>query len=484
MPKGSSSGKEGGGIGNTVLNWLQPAMAAIPEVQQYPRNANPAESAKYKMFWTIGILMIYLVCSQIPLYGIQKMAGDDPLYWTRVILASNRGTLMELGISPIITAGMIMQLLLGAKVINLNLQNESEKNLFDKTSKLAALLIGLLEAVVYVWSGMYGEIATIGAVNAVLIVVQLTLAAVLVTYLDEILSAGHGMGSAISIFIATNVCEEIIWKSFSPMSYGQEFEGAIVNLFYLLIFKENKLAAIQGAFYRDFGPNINNLMATVFIFLLVIYLQGWQVSIGIHRTGVNNSLQPYNIKLFYTSNMPIILMSALISNVFFVSKMLYKRFGSFFLVRLLGRWKEASMGGQSYPVSGLAYYISPPHSLTNMISDPLHGIIYVLFILGACALFSKTWADISGQSPSNVYKSLRDQGFTGKGGDRVMKTRLYMKIGTASILSGIFVGLLTIVADFLGAIGSGTGILLTVGIIFEMMEQYKEETGSKGIFGR
>lgn len=154
----------------------------IPEVQQYPRNVNPQESLRYKMFWTVGILILYLVCSQIPLYGIQKMAGDDPLYWTRVILASNRGTIMELGISPIITSGMIMQLLLGAKLINLNLQNENEKNTFDKCSKIMALTIGLVEAVVYVWSGMYGEVAVIGAVNCVLIVVQLTLASILVTY--------------------------------------------------------------------------------------------------------------------------------------------------------------------------------------------------------------------------------------------------------------------------------------------------------------
>ena len=153
--------------------------------------------------------------------------------------------------------------------------------------------------------------------------------------------------------------------------------------------------------------------------------------------------------------MPIILMSALISNVFFISKMLYKRFGSFFLVRLLGRWKEASIGGQSYPVSGLAYYISPPQSIGNMLSDPLHGIIYIVFILGACALFSKTWAEISGQSPNSVFKSLKEQGYTGKGGDSVLKKRLQLRITTASLLSGIFVGVLTIVADFLGAIGSG-----------------------------
>ena len=166
-----------------------------------------------------------------------------------------------------------MQLLLGAKLLTLNLQNENEKNIFDKCSKVMALIIGLVEAVVYVWSGMYGDVATIGAINCVLIVIQLTLASILVTYLDEVLSAGHGMGSAISLFIATNVAEEIFWKSFSPMSYGNEFEGAIINFFYLLITKSNKLAAIQGAFYRDYGANINMLLATIFIFMLVIFLQ-------------------------------------------------------------------------------------------------------------------------------------------------------------------------------------------------------------------
>lgn len=332
-------------------------------------------------------------------------------------------------------------------------------------------MIGFIEAVVYVWSGMYGELAVIGAVNAVLIIAQLTFASVLVTMLDEILSNGYGVGSAISLFIATNVCEEILWKTFSPMSLGNEYEGAIINLFYLLISKSNKLAAIQGAFYRDFGPNLNMLLATVFVFLLVNFFQGFQVNIAVHNKNMKGHSAPYAVKLFYTSNMPIILMSALISNVFFLSKTLYKRFGSFFLVRWLGRWKEASIGGQSYPVSGIAYYISPPQSLSNMITDPLHGIIYIVFILGACAIFSKTWTEIGGSSPKEVLKQLKSQNLTAfRGTDDLLYKRLKRHIDIAAPLGGICVGVLTIIADFLGAIGSGTGILLTCNIIFEIFE--------------
>ncbi len=47
----------------------------------------------------------------------------------------------------------------------------------------------------------------------------------------------------------------------------------------------------------------------------------------------------YPIKLFYTSNMPIILQSALVSNLYFISQLLYKRYGGNLLVQMLGRWK-------------------------------------------------------------------------------------------------------------------------------------------------
>jgi len=60
------------------------------------------------MIWTGITLFIYLVCSQIPLYGVIRTKSSDPFYWMRVILASNKGTLMELGITPIVTAGMVI----------------------------------------------------------------------------------------------------------------------------------------------------------------------------------------------------------------------------------------------------------------------------------------------------------------------------------------------------------------------------------------
>lgn len=99
----------------------------------------------------------------------------------------------------------------------------------------------------------------------------------IVILLDELLQKGYGLGSGISLFIATNICENILWKSFSPITIrteqGTEFEGAIIAFFHFLLTKSNKFYALQYAFYRQNAPNLSNLLATVLIVLIVIYFQ-------------------------------------------------------------------------------------------------------------------------------------------------------------------------------------------------------------------
>ena len=102
----------------------------------------------------------------------------------------------------------------------------------------------------------------------------------------------------------------------------------------------------------------------------------------------------YPIKLFYTSNIPIILQSALVSNLYVISQMLSVKFAGNFFVNLLGVWSDAG-GGRAYPVAGLCYYLSPPETLGHILEDPVHAMLYIFFMLGSCAFFSKTWIDVS-----------------------------------------------------------------------------------------
>merc|ERR1711953_84289 len=154
------------------------------------------------------------------------------------------------------------------------------------------------------------------------------------------------------------------------------------------------------------------------------------------------------------------------------------------LVNLLGQWQDTDYGGQSIPVGGLAYYMSPPNSFSDIWEDPIHALFYVVFVLISCALFSKTWIDVSGSSARDVAKQLKDQQMMMQGHrDSDLPKVLNRYIPTAAAFGGACIGALTIVADFLGAIGSGTGILLAVTIIYQYFEiVYKEKEQGNATF--
>lgn len=175
---------------------------------------------------------------------------------------------------------------------------------------------------------------------------QLLCAGLVVLLLDELLQKGYGLGSGISLFIATNICETIVWKSFSPATIntgrGTEFEGAIIALFHLLATRSDKIRGLREAFYRQNLPNLMNLISTVLVFAVVIYFQvgpahvhyivcwlfwshphspqGFRVDLPIKSARNRGQYSTYPIKLFYTSNIPIILQSALVSNLYVISQ--------------------------------------------------------------------------------------------------------------------------------------------------------------------
>jgi protein transport protein SEC61 subunit alpha len=470
-------------MGLKFLEVIKPFCGLIPEVSKPERKIQFRE----KILWTAITLFIFLVCCQIPLFGIMSSDSADPFYWMRVILASNRGTLMELGISPIITSGMIMQLLAGAKIIEVG-DTPKDRALFNGAQKLFGMVITVGQAVVYVMTGMYGEPSEIGAGICLLIMLQLVVAGLIVLLLDELLQKGYGLGSGISLFIATNICETIVWKAFSPATVntgrGTEFEGAVIALFHLLATRNDKIRGLREAFYRQNLPNLMNLMATVLVFAVVIYFQGFRVDLPIKSARYRGQYSSYPIKLFYTSNIPIILQSALVSNLYVISQMLAAKFGGNFFVNLLGVWTEAGGYARAYPVGGLCYYLSPPETFQQVLQDPIHCILYIIFMLGSCAFFSKTWIDVSGSSAKDVAKQLKEQQMVMRGHrEKSMIHELNRYIPTAAAFGGLCIGALSVMADFIGAIGSGTGILLAVTIIYQYFEIFVKEQAEMGGMG-
>lgn len=462
----------------TILNIFKPFLGLLPEMTR-PTKEVPL---RQRAMWTGVALFIFLVCCQVPLYGIKPSKTSDPFYWMRVVLASNKGTLMELGVSPIVTASLIMELLAGIKVIDVDQSNKEARSLFEGTQKIAALGMAFVEAVAYVSSGSYGDVSSIGFFNCSFIVAQLMAATVICILLEELLQKGWGIGSATSLFIATNICESILWKAMSPTTLntgrGTEFEGALVAFAHLLITRSDKVRALKEAFYRPQLPNVINLLSTLLVFTVVIFLQGFRVQLKLRPNQYGE--KTYDIKLFYTSNMPIILQTALISNFKFFSQILHKRFSNNIFVNLFGRWeaRDYAQSEQMIPVGGLAHLITAPSSFAEIISDPLHAIFYITFVLATCALFSKLWISINHTTARDEAKKLTEKGqflITSRENEDDTYLALNRYIPTAAAFGGLCIGALTIFADFLGAIGSGTGILLAVTTIYSYYELLPQE---------
>ena len=147
---------------------------------------------------------------------------------------------------------------------------------------------------------------------------------------------------------------------------------------------------------------------------------------------------------------------------------------------------QYNIGNMDYnlatPVGGLVYYMSPPHNIGELLMDPIRSGVYIAFIMGTCALFSLTWINVSGTSSKDVAKQLRDQGLVIRGyREQATHEVLQRYIPTAALLGGVLVAGLTVLADLIGAIGSGGSILLAVTIIFEMFETYVREAQAQGL---
>ncbi|EAY20375.1 preprotein translocase, SecY subunit, putative [Trichomonas vaginalis G3] len=475
-------------MGFDILKSIRPVLELMPNV---PR-PNKKVPIRKRLFYTFASLALYLICTLVPLYGVQKTAGDDPMQHLRILTASSKYSLMEFGISPIVTSGMILQFLCSFGLINRNPSDPEASALFDAAQKLAGIIMTAFQAGNAIWSGEYGIRGEIGFVNAALIMTQLVSSAIVVILLDELCQNGYGIGSGISLFICTNICEMIMWRLFSfnhySMGRGTEYEGLVIAFFHYLFTRKNKLRALRDIVFRPQLPNLCQLFSTVIVFGACVYFDQIKINIGLETTVNRARPEPFEIKLFYCSNTPPIIQSTILSQLAGFSRTIYFHWPESLATQIFGVWR--SHNGMSYdystPVSGLIYYLTAPQSIQQTIHDPLHTIIYLIFSLSSAGFISYYYLRFSNQAPADVAEALKKQHLTLKGhreDQKRLEKTLSRYIPTAAALGGILVALLSFVADFLSAFGSGTGIILAVSIINQFTAELSKEMAGDGLIG-
>ena len=454
------------------LNLFKPIGRILPEIKVPERKVKFNE----KIFWTAIVLVVFLVMSEVPLFGIEAGAGDQ-FASLRVIFASNRGTLMELGIGPIVTAGLILQLLAGSALINCDMSKPEDRGLFTIASKVFSIILTAIQAGAYILSGMYGSVGA----AAIAIFLQLVAAGIIVMLLDELVQKGWGLGSGISLFIMAGVAQNILWSAFSPGT--GLFVGALEQLINKQVTLFDWVVGSQSGVY----PSLIGFVATITTFLIIIYLNGVRIELPMSYAGYKGFRSKYPIKLLYVSNLPVIFASALFANVYFFGQLIYSTSnpqGTNPWLNWIGTFgiPNPSVSNSTQPTGGLVYYVTSPHNVQGVAEDPIRALIYLAILIAFCAVFSLIWLEVGGLGPEKVAQQLMDSGMQIPGyrrSGRPIEAILKRYIPVVTVLGGVIVALIAGLADFVGVFGSGTGILLAVGIIYQYYELLMRERAAE-----
>jgi preprotein translocase subunit SecY len=435
------------------LKFLEPLFRFLPEVKAPIHH----EDFNEKLKWTALILVLYYILTQIPLYGLSSQAVDS-FAQLRAVMAGSFGSILTLGIGPIVTASIVLQLLVGSKLLDLDLSSPEDKSQYQATQKILSIVFTMFEAGVLV---LTGSLVPIDNSYLGVLFLQLVIGAVLIIYLDEVISK-WGFGSGIGLFIAAGVCESILVGTFSFIPGSDGIYGGAIPAFIQSI-------CAGSVNFSVLLP----LIATIAVFFVVAYGESMRVEIPISHGSVRGhgrirgSVGKYPLKFVYASNMPVILTSALLVNVSLLASV-FQKIG----FPILGHVANGKA------VSGIALYLSTPSSVSLLITDPIRVIVYAVFFLACAILFSYLWVEISGLNAKKISEQLYNSGIQIPG-FRSSKRQLYKilkkYIPALTIISGLYVGIIAFCADLTGALGGGTGVLLTVGIIHKIYEEMAEE---------
>ena len=487
-------------------------------VDVYPSITKPEGHVRFnqKMWTTVLVLIIYFMMTNVMIYGLSDSTLDIFSSF-RAIMAGASGSIMHLGIGPIVTGSIIMQLFAGAKIIQLDLQDSSDKQLYQGVQKLLVLFMIPVESIPQVYGfldpsesiiGQYG----LGWAN-VIIVSQLFIGSYLVFLLDELVSK-WGIGSGISLFIAAGVAQSTFVGTLSPLpvvqgsplSIDNPPSGVLPMIFYTLRTATNSELVSQNGFEMMLLNHANPIAAlasSILVFLVVAYAESSKLELPLTHGKVRGHRGQYPIRLVYASNIPVILMAALLANVNMFT-LLFWSHPVLSTVPILGsqgwgsraHWFGAYEPGATTPTDGFAWYSSMVNGvgdwlipLLNQTGDAyghslgqimIHVFVYVFFMTAGSTVFAKFWIETTNMGAKDVAKQIERTGMQIPGFRKnpvVLERILQRYIPPVTLFSGAFVGLLASGADLLGTVGNatGTGLLLAVGIILRTYEQIQKE---------
>ena len=456
---------------------LQNIIKNLPEIE------GPVEkklSFGVKAKWTILILVTFFVLSTISLYGM-SVAGLERFKQLEVILGASFGSIISLGIGPIVMASIVLQLLVGSKILDIDTSSKEGKKYFQGLQKLMVFFFIFFEAVIYVLMG--GIQAQPGFAG--LVILQLCIGGLAILFMDEI-STKWGFGSGVSLFIAAGVSKTIFTALFQFLNtQGQVDPSGKVLVLITSLIAGNTTGAVLAAVA---------IAVTVLIFLGIIWAQALKVEIPLSFDRLRGYGVKWPLAFFYTSVIPVILVAALAANIQLGASLIENvampclddntetlcstsaNIASKFT--FLGRFQNGR------PISGFSFWISQVDLVTNAITGSFRWVMllqvlcHVLYYVSLSTLFAVFWMKTSGMDAQSQAKNIMSSGLTIPGfrkDERILESVLNRYILPLTIMGGAAIGLIASLSNVLGAIVGGTSILLVSMIMYQFYQNIAQQ---------
>jgi len=439
-------------------------MAFKSILHNLPEVNSPTEkklSFNIKLKWTLMILGAFFIMSNIALYGADP-GFLEQFEFLAVILGTNFGSIISLGIGPIVMASIILQLLVGSQILNIDTSTSEGKKFFQGLQKLMVFFFIIFEAIIYVMMG--GIKAAPGFTT--IVIFQLILGGLAILFMDEVCQK-WGFGSGVSLFIAAGVGWQLITASFGFLGTEGQFQasGKIIALVVSLMNADSQGALLAGA----------AIVATILLFSVVVWVQNLKIEIPLSYDRLRGYSMKWPLQFLYASVIPVILTSALIAN--------FTLFGGL-IQNWLGRPTFLGNVVNGQPVSGFLYWIGSTNVVERIITGSWEMSLigqtlgHIAFYMFFCALFSVFWVKTSGMDAgaqaNNILKSgLQIPGF--RKDHRILESILSRYVMPLTVMGGLAIGLLAAIADILGTLVAGTALLLGIMITFQFYQNIAQQ---------
>lgn len=462
---------------------LRKIFSVIPEVVK-PEEKKLEFNVKLK--WTLIILVSFFVLANIPLFGLSHNALERFEYLA-IILGTDFGSIISLGIGPIVMASIILQLLTGSGILNIDTNTTEGKKFFQGIQKLMVLFFIVFEAFIYVL--MQGLQAAPGF--APILIIQLILGGLAIFYMAEVMDK-WGFGSGVSLFIGAGVSWRLITSAFQFVNQqgknclldfkGTACPGKVFVLIQSIINKyPTELLSAGGA-----------ILATILIFLVVVWAQALKIEIPLSFGRIRGYTIKWPLSFFYASVIPVILTAALIANISLFGGLLENAAAPCFIEDgvCTGMAKFASYFGwlghfnNGRAISGITFWMGSTNLLELFIRGGflwkylLQGLTHILFFMFFSTIFSVFWVKTSGMDSKAQAKKIASSGLQVSGfrqDIRVLESILDRYIMPLTIMGGAGIGLLAASTNLIGALVSGTAILLVIMIMFQFYQNIAQQ---------